>query len=269
MNRYHVMFDRLAKKQEGAFIPFTVLWDPNRETSKKIISTFIKAGADALELGIAFSDPLADGPTIQKADLRALKSGSSVSRALDLIKEIRDENPNIPIGVLTYANLVFKIGAEKFYQRCSISGVDSVLIADVPLLEAKPYCQMATSKGVDPVLIAPINLPLDRCQELAGLCRGYTYIVTRRGVTGANDSITFHHATLLKKLKECGAPPFIFGFGISKPEHVTAALMEGAAGVVCGSKIVALIEENLGDEEAMHNRLFSFVKTMKEASIKK
>src|SRR5579871_3880214 len=136
MSRYDEMFDNLQRKNEGAFIPFVVLHDPDRETSKKIMQTLIDAGADALELGIAFSDPLADGPTIQKADLRALRSGSTVRDALSLVKDVRKLNPKIPIGILTYANLVFRNSLDWFYDHCHQAGVDSVLVADVPVIEA-------------------------------------------------------------------------------------------------------------------------------------
>lgn len=266
MSRYQKMFDRLKKSHEGAFIPFVVLFDPDRDTCKRIVATLIKAGADALELGIAFSDPLADGPTIQKADLRAMKSGSTVRSALALIKEIRADNQDIPIGILTYANLVFKNSLEWFYQQCQDCGVDSVLVADVPLLEAEPYVHAALAHEIEPVLIAPLNLPLKRCEEIARLGRGYTYVVTRRGVTGANDEISLAHRELLQTLKEKNAPPPLMGFGISSPAHVKAAMKEGAAGVISGSKVVSIVEEHLLDPERMMTELTTFVNAMKDAS---
>jgi tryptophan synthase alpha chain len=266
MSRYQKMFERLAKVHEGAFIPFVVLWDPDRETSKRIIMTLIDAGADALELGIAFSDPLADGPTIQKADLRALRSGSRVRDALNLVEEIRAHNDHIPIGILTYANLVFKNSLNWFYGLCHECGVDSVVVADVPLIEAKPYCDMALTHGIDPVLIAPINLPLWRCATIAQLGRGYTYVVTRKGVTGANDTISLRHRELLQELKDCGAPPSVFGFGISTPAHVKAAISEGAKGAISGSRVVSIIEEHLDDQTLMMSELIRFVHSMKDAT---
>jgi tryptophan synthase alpha chain len=266
MSRYQKMFADLKQKGEGAFIPFIVLWDPNRETSKKIMITMIEAGADALELGLAFSDPLADGPTIQKADLRAIRSGSRVKEALLLVKEIRELYPSIPLGLLTYANLVFKNSLEWFYQHCKDCGIDSVLVADVPVLEAKPYCEAALASGIDPVLIAPINLPLERCHDIAKLCRGYTYVVTRKGVTGADKKISLRHRELLQALSESGAPPAIFGFGISNPEHVKAALNEGAYGAISGSRVVSIIEDHIDDEDLMLKEIAHFVRTMKDAT---
>lgn len=266
MSRYQKMFERLKKNNEGAFIPFVVLWDPDRETSKTIIETLIEAGADGIEVGIAFSDPLADGPTIQKADLRALRAGSRVRDALLLIKEIRDAHKEIPIGILTYANLVFKNSLDWFYSHCRDCGVDSVLVADVPLIEARPYCEAALAHQIEPVLIAPINLPLSRCEEIARFGRGYTYVVTRKGVTGANEKINLRHRELLLALEQNNAPPAIFGFGISSPDHVKAALDEGARGAISGSRVVSIIEEHLDDKALMQKELAHFVRAMKDAT---
>lgn len=266
MSRYDQMFRNLQEKKEGAFIPFVVLFDPDRETSKKIILQLIEAGADALELGIAFSDPLADGPTIQKADLRALRSGSRVRDALDLVKEIREAHDDIPIGILTYANLVFRNTLDWFYRHCKQSGVDSVLVADVPIIEAEPYCEAAVANGIEPVLIAPLNLPLERCHDIARLGRGYTYVVTRKGVTGARANLSLGHHDLIEALKKAGAPPAIFGFGISSPAHVKAAIAEGAAGAISGSRVVTIIEEHLSDHNLMLRELSHFVGSMKDAT---
>jgi len=266
MSRYEAMFRRLGENNEGAFIPFVVLYDPDRATCKKIIQCLIDAGADALELGLAFSDPLADGPTVQKADLRALRSGSTVSGALSLVHEIRALNPLIPIGILTYANLVFQQSLDGFYHQCHESGVDSVVVADVPLLEAKPFCEAALKHGIDPVLLAPINLPPERCQAIAQLGRGYTYVVTRRGVTGADAEVSLAHHDLIKMLNDASAPPPIFGFGIAKPHHIEAALREGAVGAISGSATVSIIEENYSQPEVMMAKLAEFVKSMKKAT---
>ncbi|MCA9508292.1 MAG: tryptophan synthase subunit alpha [Myxococcales bacterium] len=266
MSRYEKMFFELAQKNQGAFIPFVMLYDPDRAQCKKIIKTLIESGADALELGIAFSDPLADGPTIQKAGLRALHSRATVHESLDLVQEIRQEYPSVPIGILTYANLIFKNSLDWFYAHARDCGVDSVLVADVPILEIKPFYEAAIKHGVDPVLVAPINMPHERLKDVEHYGRGYTYVVTREGVTGADEKINFHHKDFLRALKNAGAPPAIFGFGISSPEHVSQALKQGAQGVISGSKIVSLIEGNLNSPEHMLDELALFVKAMKAAT---
>lgn len=266
MKRYERMFHDLAMKGEGAFIPFAVLNDPDPSTSKSIINALIRGGADALELGIAFSDPLADGPTIQKADLRALRSGSTVQSALKLVHSVRLENPNMPLGILTYANLVERKGRDNFYKACSEAGVDSVLVADAPLFEHQPYKEAALAHGIDPVLIAPPNLPKERLEALAKEGRGYTYVVTRSGVTGADAEINLDHRELLAGLKRYEAPPAVFGFGIAAPAHVKKALAEGALGVISGSQVVNIVEENLNDKKLMIEKLIAFVRDMKAAT---
>jgi tryptophan synthase alpha chain len=265
MSRYQNMFQNLKLKNQAAFIPFVTLGDPDIKTSKNIITTLIESGADALELGIAFSDPLADGPIIQKAGLRALKSGSTVKSSLDLIKEIR-EISDIPIGILTYANLVVRRSTDWFYGLCNESGVDSVLVADVPIFEAELFSKSALKHKIDPILIAPINLPLEHCSDIARLSRGYTYVVTRKGVTGADKDLNLSHKKLIKALHEAQAAPPVFGFGISSPEHVKASIKEGAQGVISGSQVVGIIENNLG-QASLYSELSRFVKTMKEATI--
>lgn len=266
MSRYENMFAKLKIKNEGAFIPFTVLFDPNEELCLAIIDTLIASGADALELGLAFSDPLADGPIIQKADLRALKSGSTTKKAFSLIKKIRDRYYEIPLGLLTYANLVNNQGINHFYQSCYDAGLDSVLIADVPLLEAKPYCEAAINNNIDPILLAPLNLPKARYNHIAQWGRGFTYMVTRSGVTGADDDIFFSHSQMIDDLVKVNAPPIIFGFGISKPMHITKALQEGAKGAISGSKIVSIIEDSLDDKNNMLKNIANYVYEMKSSS---
>lgn len=260
------MFQRLRAEGKIAFIPFTMLFDPNRQTSLAILKTLSDAKADALEVGIAFSDPVADGPVIQKAALRALKAGSMVDSVFSLIKEFRSCNNDIPIGILTYANLVYHLTPEVFYKKAKDAGIDSVLIADVPMLEASPYCMLAKEQGIDPVLIAPPNLPLDKVPMLAKLSAGYTYVVTRPGVTGAKESLTVVNSELLAALKEHHAPPAVFGFGISSPAHVASAKNAGAEGAISGSFLVKIIESNLSNEQQMLEKLKEAAMALKGAT---
>lgn len=141
MERYETLFAQLKARREGAFVPFVTLGDPNPEQSLKIIDTLIEAGADALELGIPFSDPLADGPTIQDATLRAFAAGVTPAQCFEMLTAIRQKHPTIPIGLLMYANLVFSPGIDEFYAACERAGVDSVLVADVPVEESAPFRQ--------------------------------------------------------------------------------------------------------------------------------
>lgn len=265
-DRYHNMFSRLAQNDEGAFIPFVMLGDPTIEASEAIIDTLIANGADALELGIPFSDPVADGPVIQRADNRALAAGVTPDLCLDLAARLRARYPDIPMGLLVYANLITHHGLEAFYERVARSGIDSVLAADVSLAESEPFVTAAHGANVAPVFIVPPNADGKVLREVAQLSKGYVYVLGRAGVTGADRAMETPQTTKLAALRELEAPPAIIGFGISTPEHVHAALEAGASGVIAGSAIVRLVEQHYKKPEAMHEALARFTRQMKTAT---
>lgn len=274
--RYANCFDELNKKNEGAFIPFVTMGDPTIEQSLKIIKTLIDSGADALELGIPFSDPSADGITIQEAGKRALASGVNTDTCIDIIKEIRAYAPKIPIGLLLYGNLVFARGVEKFYYDMQLAGVDSVLIADLPIRESQPFRDAAQKAGIAPIFIAPPNANSETLANVARYSQGYTYVLSRAGVTGvakvvdANDSANANPPAeqLIKSLYENQAAPAVIGFGISAPQQVKNALSAGAAGAISGSAVVKVIENNLDNYPKMLDELSTFVTSMKDATRK-
>lgn len=266
MERYQHAFEQLQARREGAFVPFVTLGDPSPELSLKIIDTLIEAGADALELGIPFSDPLADGPTIQNAALRAFAAGVTPTQCFEMLAAIRQKHPTIPVGLLMYANLVYNRGIDEFYALCAKVGVDSVLIADVPIEESAPFRQAAMRHNVAPIFICPPNADDDLLREIASHGRGYTYLLSRAGVTGAETraQLPLHH--LVEKLTEYHAAPSLQGFGISEPSQVRDAIEAGAAGAISGSAIVKIIEKNLNDKDAMLSELKAFVQAMKAAT---
>ncbi|MEL2242007.1 tryptophan synthase subunit alpha [Leclercia adecarboxylata] len=266
MERYDNVFAELKARKEGAFVPFVTLGDPSPEQSLKIIDALVEAGADALELGIPFSDPLADGPTIQSATLRAFAAGVTPTQCFEMLASIRQKYPAIPIGLLMYANLVFNRGIDEFYAECARVGVDSVLVADVPVEESAPFRQAAMRHNVAPIFICPPNADDELLRQIASHGRGYTYLLSRAGVTGAENkaALPLHH--LVEKLAEYNAAPPLQGFGISAPEQVTAALGAGAAGAISGSAIVKIIENNVDKPEQMLSELKSFVSAMKAAT---
>ncbi len=235
--RYAACFARLQERGEGAFVPFLVLGDPGGEESLELARALIAGGADMLELGIPFSDPIADGPTIQAAAQRALAAGATAAGCFELIGRLRAEFGEVPIGLLVYANLVVGRGRDVFYEQCAAAGVDSVLVADVPTLEAEPFVESARAAGVAPVMIAPPNVDEARLRRIAEWGEGYTYVVTRRGVTGADEEVALE-ADVVTRLRALDAAPPVFGFGISRGEHVRSALAAGAAGAISGSAIV-------------------------------
>ena len=263
MERYNQLFQRLSAKKEGAFVPFVTLGDPTPELSLKIIDTLVEGGADALELGIPFSDPLADGPTIQGATLRAFTAGTTVAQCFEILAAVRQKYPELPIGLLMYANLVFSKGIDNFYAQCEAVGVDSVLVADVPVEESAPFRQAAMRHNVAPIFICPPNADDDLLREIASHGRGYTYLLSRAGVTGAENRASQPLNHLIDKLREYHAAPPLQGFGISEASQVKEAIAAGAAGAISGSAIVKIIERNQNDPATLLAELKAFVSDLK------
>jgi tryptophan synthase alpha chain len=268
MDRYTTMFNRLDDANEGAFVPFVTVGDPDQATSVAIMQCLIDSGADALELGIPYSDPIADGPTIQHASIRALATGATPDTCFEAIAEIRQNNPNIPIGLLLYSNLVMVKGLEAFYQQAANAGVDSILIADVPLREADPFIKVANQTGIKQILIAPPNATEETFAAIGEKSQGYTYLLGRAGVTGAETAVEIPASELIAKLQQHQVAPPLLGFGISKPQQVEDAISAGAAGAISGSATVNIIAEHLNDKGAMLNHLSEFVASMKAATKK-
>jgi len=266
MERYNQLFTRLSANNEGAFVPFVTLGDPSPELSLRVIDALVEGGADALELGIPFSDPLADGPTIQNATLRASAAGTNTSQCFEMLATIRRKYPDLPIGLLMYAILVFTNGVDEFYARCAEAGVDSVLVADVPVEESAPFRQAALRHGIAPIFICPPNASDELLREIASHGRGYTYLLSRAGVTGAENRASLPLQHLIDKLREYHAAPPLQGFGISEPEQVKEAIAAGAAGAISGSAIVRIIEKHHSEPEVMLSELKNFVSRLKAAS---
>ncbi len=261
MKTYKQVFSELKK---AAVIPFFVIGDPDLKTGLEIVKTAIDAGADILELGIPFSDPIADGPTIQKADIRALKSGMTVKKALEFVRKVK-KYKDIPIGLLMYYNLVYQYGVEKFFRDFHEAGVNSVLIADLSIDDADEVCGPAAKAGLDTVFMATPNADDPRMRRIASKTTGFIYAVSLLGVTGSRTQLSGDVDGLVKRLKKITNVPVCVGFGISKPEHAATVAKAGADGVIIGSKIVGLIEENLGNKKKCLAEVAAFVKKVKSA----
>ena len=274
-DRYAERFAELSGRGEGAFVPFTVLGDPDQETSLAILRAFAEGGADMLELGIAFSDPVADGPTIQAADLRALRAGVDPAAALDIVAAFRAERPDIPIGLLVYANLVHRPGPDAFYRRAAAAGVDSVLVADLPIEEAGEFAGAAKRAGVGPVFMATPTTTDDRLRRVLALGGPYLYVVSRVGVTGRDSELAAGATALLRRVRRRGRIPALLGFGIGAPEQVRRAIAAGAAGAISGSAVVEIVARHAGEggraigkpaRERLAAELRAFVGSMKAAT---
>lgn len=228
----------IEKKKGALFIPFVVLGDPNYKQSLETIRCLLDSGADALELGIPFSDPPADGPVIQEADSRALASGTTVDDCFSMLREIRTFT-DIPIGLLVYYNLVLQRGNEKFYSDCKKSGVDSVLIADLPLEHARGVSTVADAHTIAPVFMISELTTDERLKEITKIAKGYLYVVSYVGITGKNEGITTDKVrSLLLRARTHTDLPLFVGFGINTPSDATACMNAGVDGVIVGSAIV-------------------------------
>ena len=264
MKTYKQVFSELAEAKRAALIPFFVVGDPDFETSLAIVKAAIDAGADILELGIPFSDPIADGPTIQKADVRARNSGMNVAKALEFIANIKDYK-DIPIGLLMYYNLVYQYGTEKFFKDFHQAGVNSVLVADLSIDDADEIITPAASAGVDTVFMVTPNTETERMRLIASKTTGFIYTVSLLGVTGSREKLSDTVEGLVDKLKKLTNVPVCVGFGISKAEHAAVVASAGADGVIIGSKIVGLIEKNLGNREKCLAEISAFLREVKKA----
>lgn len=267
-SRYADMFARLDAANEGAFVPFVMVADPDLATSELVIQQLINSGADALELGIPYSDPIADGPTIQASAIRALSNKVSVADCLAVIKRIRAANADVPIGLLLYSNLVMAQGIDNFYAQCADAGVDSILIADIPLREIEPFMQVAKQHGIEQILIAPPNANEQTLKAIAEKSQGYTYLLGRAGVTGTETAAQTTTHPIIKELANYQIAPPLLGFGISTPAQVSDAIRSGAAGAISGSATVKLVEQHLNEQDAMLAALANFVTDMKAATKK-
>ena len=256
-----------------------MLGDPSADDAVEIISTLIDAGADALELGVPFSDPVADGPTIQKAHLRALDAGATVNSCMEQIREIRRRHPDTPIGMLVYANVPYVRGLEKFYTELHEAGADAVLVPDAPVREGAPFVEAATAVGIDPVFIAPAQARPEVLEGVAAHSRGYIYAISRDGVTGTeHESQTTGLSDVVSNITSYGGPPVLLGFGISTPQHVADAIAAGASGAITGSAIAKIIDAHVDythpnpgtirDMDALKTELTSYVTAMKRATLK-
>ncbi len=244
-NRIDSTFARLRKSGEKAFVAYIAAGDPDFDTSLEIVKTLADAGADIIELGLPFSDPLADGIVNQLAAERALKSGMSTRRSIDLIRRIR-ETHKTPIVLFTYLNPVFTYGFEKFHHDAAEAGADGILLLDLPPDEAALNDDLAIGAGLKHIrLIAPTT-PAARVETLAKSAEGFIYALSRTGVTGAHGGPSADIAAFVSSIKAHTDVPVCVGFGISTPEQA-AMVARAADGVVVGSAIVRQIEQNPDD----------------------
>jgi len=239
-----------------------VAGDPDFHESIRIARMLVAAGADMLELVMPFSDPVADGPVIQQAGLRALSAGMNTDRLFELVREVRGET-EIPLVIMTYANIVIQRGIEKFYHDAARAGADGVVVADVPLEEAAPFCDAARIAEIDPILFVSQTTSPERLEMILEVAGGFVYIVAAMGVTGVREGIAPETISCIQNLKERTALPVVPGFGISTPEQVQICAEAGADGVIIGSAIIRLIGEHSGYPAAGEKEIRTLVRELK------
>ena len=248
MTRISRRFDDLARAGGKAFIAFVTAGDPSLDRTVEIAAGLQEAGVDILELGVPFSDPLADGPVIQRASDRALKQGTSLASVLDAVRRIRLRS-QIPLLLFSYVNPLLRYGLDRLAVDAASAGVDGVLVTDLPPEEGGEWIACARRSGLDTVFLAAPTSPEARLERVAGCSRGFVYAVSRTGVTGERDSVSEDAAGLVGRLKALTATPVALGFGISTPEQVRDAA-RAADGVVVGSAIVRFLETDPGGDVA-------------------
>ncbi len=242
MNRYHKAFAQLKSENRIAFIPFWMIGDPTPEDSLKVIESLAE-NADILELGMPFSDPLADGPTIQAAVNRSLESGTTTQKCFDIIGKVRTKFPQKPIGLLVYLNLIMQYGIKEFFTACKSVGVDSVLIPELPVEEVQLVKSVAEKNQIDLVFLLSTNTPKDRRQKIYSHSGGFIYTVSTPSITGAKNDLNPDTLHLVSALKKATKLPICVGFGVSEPEHISALKEAGADGAIIGSKLINVYQK--------------------------
>ena len=242
-------WSRLRSRNEKALIPFLMAGDPSISASLQIILGLAEAGADIIEIGIPFSEPIADGPVIQRSGERALHGGAYLPAIMQMVRDIRRES-GVPLLLFSYLNPVLRYGFERFAADAVASGADGALITDLSVEEAAPYVTEMRRQGLDTVFLAAPTSTEERLQRVVELSTGFVYAITRTGVTGARDELSASLSPLVRRLRACTSLPVAAGFGISRPEHLRE-LSPLVDGVVVGSAFVRCLEEH-PEDPALH-----------------
>jgi len=262
MSRIQTVFEQLKQQQRKALIPFITAGDPNPQLTVPLLHALVEAGADILELGVPFSDPMADGPTIQRASERALKHHVGLHHVLDMVAEFRQKNSHTPVVLMGYGNPIEAMGWETFANRCAEAGVDGVLTVDFPPEESHEAFTHLEAHGIDPIFLLAPTTREERVEQVAKLARGYVYYVSLKGVTGAGNLDLSAIEQKLPQLRRHIKLPIGVGFGI-RDGATASAVAKLCDGVVVGSRIVQEIE-NSNEQEVVAN-VGRLVKELRQA----
>lgn len=263
------VFERLKAQGDGALIGYVTAGDPEPRLTASIAEALVKGGVDILELGVPFSDPIADGPTIQAASVRALQAGTTPKMVLGMAGEIKRKQ-GVPVVILTYFNPVFRMGVENFFRLAKSFGVDGVVVPDLPVEEAATYREAAESCGVDTIFLAAPSTSNERLGKIVACTSGFLYVVSHFGVTGARETVEDSTVQLIRRVRvfTSGRVPLAVGFGVSKPEHAKRIIEAGAEGVIVGSAFVNIIQKRQGAVDGMLEELEVAARKLKNATRK-
>jgi tryptophan synthase alpha chain len=264
MSRLAETFAALRKEGRPGLVTYTTAGDPDLSRSADLLKALVRAGADVLEVGVPFSDPLADGPVIQRATERALAAGGSLRASLDVIEAVR-RDVSTPIVVFSYANPIVRMGLDRFAERAAQVGVDGVLALDLPIEEADEFREALSRVDIDTIFLLSPTTTSARISRAGELGRGFLYGISRLGVTGARDTVASGAEEMVKRIRALTKLPLALGFGISRPEHV-AEVGRYADAAVVGSALVALIAEASGSPQLIP-RVEEYVRSLRAACV--
>ena len=259
MTRIGRLFDCLKRENRKGFIAYVTAGDPTPAQTPALVQALVRGGADLIELGVPFSDPIADGPVIQRAGERALKAGTTLHTVLDIARQIREKS-DVPLLLFTYLNPVLRYGLDRLGADAAAAGIDGCLLTDASVEEAEAYVAAMHRHNLDTVFLAAPTSTERRLKLIAQYSTGFVYLVSRTGVTGERDSLSAAVAPLIRRVRDVTDLPLAVGFGVSKPEHV-AELGQQVEAVVVGSAIVRCMEQHAGPE--LPQRLEQFVRSLK------
>jgi tryptophan synthase alpha chain len=262
MSRLDTTFARIRQDQRGGLVAYLTAGDPDPVRSAELLRAVARAGADVLEIGVPFSDPLADGPAIQRAIERALAGGMTLRGTLDVVRRTRAD-VDTPLVLFTYANPVIRMGEDRFAHEAADAGVDGVLVLDYPIEEAGRLRTAIVDAGLDPILLVSPTTTDERIRRSADVGRGFLYLISRLGVTGVRDSLDGDVEHVAQRVRACTNMPLAVGFGISRPEHVAHACRLADAAVV-GSALVQIVAEH-GNSPDVVGRAADYVRWLKSA----
>ena len=240
-------FARLTEKNRKAFVAFLTGGDPDFDTSRQLICGLPDAGVDLIEIGIPFSDPMADGPAIQASSQRALRNGMTLVKTLQLVRHFRDNDDTTPIVLMGYYNPIYRYGADRFVHECVSSGVDGLIIVDLPPEEDEELCEPALTAGLHWIRLVTPSTDDGRIDAVLHNVSGFVYYISVLGVTGTRRAMADHVNQAVERLRNYTELPIAVGFGIKTPEHARS-VAERADGIVVGSAIVELVKSNLDDD---------------------